>query len=190
MPAGDPGGGARRVGPVGGVLAAWLLSLGFDLFLHAGLLARLYARPSPFLLPAEDAFRRIPLGYAAFLILTIALYWLFRRLDVRGALNGFRVGLLAGLVLWGAWGLGLYSVSIAEADLMVGWWVGQGAELALAGAVLGAVAAGVSRRALMLKVGTLDDPSVFDPRVAIFTIDKQAFHHIPEGLPAFERRPG
>jgi len=25
--------------------------------------------------------------------------------------------------------------------------------------------------------------------VAIFTIDKQAFHHIPEGMPAFERLP-
>jgi hypothetical protein len=149
----DAIGGAGRVGPVGAVMAAWLLSLGFDLFLHAGLLARLYARPSPFLLPAEDAFRRIPLGYAAFLVLTVALFWLYRRLNVRGALNGFRMGLFAGLVLWGAWSLGLYSVSVAEADLLLGWWVGQGVELALAGAVLGAVAGGVSRRVLMLKVG-------------------------------------
>jgi hypothetical protein len=44
--------------------------------------------------------------------------------------------------------------------------------------------------AVILKVGTFDDPSVFQPKAAIFTIDKQAFHHIPEGLPAFERRPG
>ncbi len=43
---------------------------------------------------------------------------------------------------------------------------------------------------MILKVGTLDDPSVFKPQVAIFTIDQQHFHHIPEGLPAFERRPG
>mgnify|MGYP000022228267 FL=1 len=42
----------------------------------------------------------------------------------------------------------------------------------------------------ILKVGTLDDPSVFQPRLAIFTVDKQPFHHIPDGLPAFERRPG
>jgi hypothetical protein len=42
----------------------------------------------------------------------------------------------------------------------------------------------------ILKVGTLDDPSVFKPKLAIFTVDKQPFHHIPEGLPAFERRPG
>jgi hypothetical protein len=44
--------------------------------------------------------------------------------------------------------------------------------------------------ASILKVGTLDDPSVFGTsQMAVFTIDKQAFHHIPEGLPAFERLP-
>jgi hypothetical protein len=44
--------------------------------------------------------------------------------------------------------------------------------------------------AVILKAGTLDDPSVFgSPQMAIFTIDKQAFHHIPDGLPAFERLP-
>lgn len=43
---------------------------------------------------------------------------------------------------------------------------------------------------IIIKVGTLDDPSVFKPRAAIFTIDKQPFHHIPDDLPAFERRPG
>ena len=44
--------------------------------------------------------------------------------------------------------------------------------------------------AVILKVGTLDDPGIFGgPRMAIFTIDKQAFHHIPDGLPAFERLP-
>ncbi|MEA2910531.1 MAG: hypothetical protein QOJ15_2612 [Bradyrhizobium sp.] len=44
--------------------------------------------------------------------------------------------------------------------------------------------------AVILKVGTLDDPSLFAaPQMAIFTIDKQAFHQIPEGLPSFERLP-
>jgi hypothetical protein len=44
--------------------------------------------------------------------------------------------------------------------------------------------------AVILKVGTLDDPGVFGrPQMAIFTIDRQAFHHIPDGLPAFERLP-
>jgi hypothetical protein len=45
--------------------------------------------------------------------------------------------------------------------------------------------------AVMLKVGSLDDPSVFGgPDMAIYTIDKQAFHQIPEGIPTFERMPG
>jgi len=26
--------------------------------------------------------------------------------------------------------------------------------------------------------------------MVIFTIDKQPFHHVPEGVPAFERTPG
>ena len=45
--------------------------------------------------------------------------------------------------------------------------------------------------AVMLKVGTLDDPSVFGgPEMVLHTIDKQAFHQIPEGIPTFERMPG
>ena len=45
-------------------------------------------------------------------------------------------------------------------------------------------------RAVVLKVGTLDDPSAFGtPEMAIYTVDKQPFHQIPEGLPSFERLP-
>jgi len=44
---------------------------------------------------------------------------------------------------------------------------------------------------VILKVGTFDDPSLFGkPQMAIFTVDKQSFHHLPEGIPAFERTPG
>lgn len=43
----------------------------------------------------------------------------------------------------------------------------------------------------LIKVGTLDDPSVFGgPQMVIFTIDKQSFHHVPDGVPSFERVPG
>lgn len=45
--------------------------------------------------------------------------------------------------------------------------------------------------AVILKVGTLDDPKMYgDPNMAIYTIDKQSFHHIPDGMLAFERLPG
>ncbi|MFN3855993.1 MAG: GFA family protein [Phreatobacter sp.] len=44
--------------------------------------------------------------------------------------------------------------------------------------------------AVVLKVGTLDDPSLFgQPQMAIFTAEKQPFHCIAEGLPAFEGLP-
>jgi hypothetical protein len=42
---------------------AWLSMLGFDFFLHSGLLAKLYLQPSPFLLPPLASFKLIPLGY-------------------------------------------------------------------------------------------------------------------------------
>jgi hypothetical protein len=45
--------------------------------------------------------------------------------------------------------------------------------------------------ALLLKVGTFDDPSVYGgPQMVIFTIDKQSFHQLPPGVPSFERVPG
>jgi hypothetical protein len=46
-------------------------------------------------------------------------------------------------------------------------------------------------QAVIVKVGTFDDPKLFGgPQMAIFTIDKQSFHHVPSGIPAFERMPG
>ena len=44
-------------------------------------------------------------------------------------------------------------------------------------------------KSIILKVGTFDDPSIFDPKIAIFTIDKQKFHHIKDNLKCFEKRP-
>jgi hypothetical protein len=53
--------------------------------------------------------------------------------------------------------------------------------------------AGRSPRApggVIVKVGTLDDPSAFEgPAVIVWTEDKQAFHLLPEGVPAFARLP-
>lgn len=128
------------------IAAAWILSLGIDLLLHAGLLARLYVEPSPFLLDPHAAFRRIPLGYLALLILTVALDWLFRRLGVRGAGPGLRYGATAGVVVWTAFAAGLYSISTIGLPLLAGWWLGQSLELGFAGAVLGAAAGGVPSR--------------------------------------------
>jgi hypothetical protein len=44
--------------------------------------------------------------------------------------------------------------------------------------------------AVIVKVGTLDDPKLFGmPQMAIYTCDKQPFHEIPQGLKTFERLP-
>jgi hypothetical protein len=42
----------------------------------------------------------------------------------------------------------------------------------------------------IVKVGTFDDPSLYGlPDMAIYTVDKQSFHHIVDGMPTFERLP-
>ena len=44
--------------------------------------------------------------------------------------------------------------------------------------------------AVILKVGTLDDPKIFGrAQMAVFTVDKQPFHQIAEGVRSFERLP-
>ena len=44
--------------------------------------------------------------------------------------------------------------------------------------------------AVIVKVGTFDSPSLFSgPNMAIYTVDKQSFHRIPEGVKTFERLP-
>lgn len=44
---------------------------------------------------------------------------------------------------------------------------------------------------LVVKVGSLDDPSVFKrPDMAVWTSEKQDFHVIQEGVPVFDTIPG
>jgi hypothetical protein len=135
------------------IAAAWLLSLGFDFFLHGGLLAGLYTRESPFLLPPMQAFARIPAGYLTFLLLTVGLWWLLQRLDVSGWRDGARHGLSIGFFVWGTLALGLWSITTATVGLLVGWTLGQAVELGLAGMVLGAGRAGASGRRIWSRVG-------------------------------------
>lgn len=44
--------------------------------------------------------------------------------------------------------------------------------------------------AIVVKVGVLDDPGRFLPRVAICHAEAQGFHHVPDGIPVFEGMPG
>ena len=126
--------------------------VGFDLLLHAGALSRLYSQQTPFLLPAESAFRRIPLGYASFALLVVLLEWLIVRLGREGLRQGAVFGLQLGGLLWFSLALGLASISTARPSLLVGWAVGQTIELGVAGAVVGKGLVSVSLRGLTWRV--------------------------------------
>ena len=133
-------------------LISWVSMVGFDFFLHGGLLARLYTRQSSFLLPAEPAFKRIPLGYLSFLLLAVVLVWIMSRLNIAGCRNGFVFSIKFGALLWGSFALGIYSISTAEFDLLAAWFAGQTIELGIAGIVIGAGISGKRLRALLLWV--------------------------------------
>jgi hypothetical protein len=138
----------HRLGHI--AVLAWISMLGSDVLLHAGILARLYTQPSPFLLDPARAFSRIPIGYLSFLVLSILLTLLEARLSIRNWRAGTRFGLLLGASIWLALVLGLASISTASWKLLAGWFVGQTLELAIAGAVTGAALQGVSMRKLWL----------------------------------------
>jgi hypothetical protein len=134
------------------LVTSWIITIAFDFFLHGGLLANLYTQKSPFLLSAENAFQRIPLGYLSFLILCFLLLWLVKISDITNKKDGFIFGLKFGLLAWGAFVLGLYSISTASIDLLLGWWIGQSLELALAGYVMGAYFEKVTPKKIILGV--------------------------------------
>jgi hypothetical protein len=141
--------------PLRTMLLSWLAMIGVDLFLHAGLLAPLYDWGDAFLLRPEQAFVRIPAGYLAFLVLAAALVWLLPKLGVRRGRDGSLAAGGGGAVIWGALLLGLWSISTADPPLLIAWWLGQTAELALAGYVIGSVLAGRGLRSLGIQVGAV-----------------------------------
>lgn len=133
-------------------LLSWLLIIAFDFLLHGGLLAGFYNWSSSFLLSPSEAFRLIPLGYLSFLLLIILLLWLMVRLKIHKWRDGFVFGLKLGLLAWGAFMLGLISISTAELSLLVGWYLGQSLEFGIAGAVIGCGLAAKSLKPLFVKV--------------------------------------
>jgi hypothetical protein len=152
---------------------AWLAVVGFDFLLHAGLLARLYAQPSPFLLPAEDAFGRLPAGYLAFVLAAALLVWLAGRAGIAGWRPGLLFGLQVGALTWGGLALALWSITTAGPALLVAWFAGQTAEWGLAGAVIGVAA--VTERPRRLLAAIL----LFDLAAVIITVILQSIGFAP-----------
>lgn len=146
-------GGAQTKAQVAHLAAlAWVSMLGTDLLIHAGVLARLYAVPSAFLLDPSEAFALIPIGYLSFLILALFTTHLSVRLGVSDWFTGARFGLTFGGTIWAALVLGLASISTASWSLLLGWFVGQTLELGVAGAVIGAGLNGTRSRKLWILV--------------------------------------
>ena len=131
---------------------ALLAIIGFDLFLHAGVLVRLYSEPTPFLLAPEVAFARIPLGYLSFAVLVLLLEWLMARLGIKGSRGGAVFGIKLGALVWGSFALGLASISTARPVLLLSWAVGHTVELGVAGAVVGSAFESGSLRRLVWRV--------------------------------------
>lgn len=118
-------------------LLSWFSMIGFDFFLHAGLLSSVYSQPSPFLLPSDRAFALIPIGYLSFLVFDIFLLWLILKLNLQGWKKGAIFGLQVGFLTWGAFSMGLISIATVPPALLIGWFLGQAIELGIAGGVIG-----------------------------------------------------
>lgn len=142
--------GTRRTAAL--VVLSWVLAVGVDLFLNAGVFAGTFFEPSPFLLPPEVLFVRIPLGYLSFLIQAAFVAWLLVRLEVTGWRAGGRLGASVGVVVHGAGTLALASVSTASASLLVAWFVGQTLQVTGAGVVVGHGLTGARLRRIALVV--------------------------------------
>jgi len=66
--------------------------LGIDFILNGGLFAGLYSEPIDFLLPPEEAFRLIPLGYLSILLQVILVLWLMVSIKLDYWLEGAAFG--------------------------------------------------------------------------------------------------
>ncbi len=121
--------------PIASILLSWLAMLGWDLFLHGALLSRFYLKATPFLLEPLQAFRRIPLGYAAFILFAILLVWLMPRFNPKTLRDAFFFGLKLGVLIWGSFLIGLISISTIDPEMAGFWFVGQTIELGI-GAII------------------------------------------------------
>jgi hypothetical protein len=118
------------------VLLVLVAMIGVDFFLHGGLFAATYLQDSPFLLPAMDAFRRIPFGYLALLATSGLLVWILDQASALGWQKGLVMGFYLGIVMAFSFTIGLYSISTASRQLLSTWFVIQVLEIAIAGAII------------------------------------------------------
>ena len=86
--------------------------LGADFLLNGAVFAQIYQDGNAFLLPPTEAFRRIPLGYLAFLLVAVVAVELSSRLDG----GGIKLGLLIGAAAAAVWSLSLWSITTISVE--------------------------------------------------------------------------
>lgn len=134
----------------------WLAMVGLDLLLNGALFARIYRDGGPFLLAPIEAFRRIPLGYTAFLILAIGIVEIASRLRLAGLSDGLRLGLALGGALAAIWTVSLFSIAAIPAEVAVAFAVVWLALVLIGSAVAAAGLARTSLRRLAVEVAVFD----------------------------------
>jgi len=157
---------ARRVSIA---LLAWLAMLGADFLLNGALFAGMYQQGGAFFLAPGEAFRRIPLGYAAFLILAIAIVEIADRLRVATFRGGIGLGLAIGGVLAAVWSLSLFSIASLDAVVALEFAVIWLALLLVGSSVAASGLGRPSLRSLALGV------AAFDVLCAVAVIALQSF---------------
>ena len=135
------------------ILLGWFSMLGFDLFQNAGLFAKLLLDSKSSLLPPEQLFRRIPMGYLAFFLVTILLTWLQAKAQTYGWKRGVVFGLKFGLLSQAALAFGTYSGFPVPIPLLFAWFIGGTVQCCIASGVIGSGLGGAHLGRLSAKVG-------------------------------------
>jgi hypothetical protein len=106
------------------MLASGIFMMAFDLFLNAGVFAKIWLEPSSFLLDPQQLFHRIPLGYIAFFLEAGIYVWLTMKVGAKTWRQGCVLGLMVGGLLNIASVFGLRSGTTASWPILFVWLIG------------------------------------------------------------------
>lgn len=131
---------------------AWLVAIGADLLLNAGVFSGLFDQDrEPGLLTDATLFARIPIAYLTVAIGVAATAWTLDRVDIRGARHGLAAGASIGLVFGATGVVWLWTAIEMTPAFVASAVVVQVAQMGSAGVVLGAVRSGLPRRQLRMR---------------------------------------
>ncbi|HET7405059.1 MAG TPA: hypothetical protein VFJ63_02990 [Candidatus Bathyarchaeia archaeon] len=120
-------------------LLGWIAAMAIDVFLNAGVFTSIFKSGDPFILSPEEAFIRIPAGFAALLLLVVVESLLIFHWPVTSVASGARIGIIYGVTISSGTLLGLWSITVASAAFLFVWVVDMLSELTIAGIVISSV---------------------------------------------------